>query len=67
MADSTRDYTDKGRLRVTRNTTLGEDVKDIVSSVARALSPRVLRERKLDLDAQERRYDGQTTDSNNKY
>jgi hypothetical protein len=67
MGETVRGRNADGKLTLRRDTTIGEDVKDIVTSVARALSPRVLRERKLDLDAQERQYDGQTTDSNNKY
>lgn len=44
-----------------------EDVKAVVRGLARMAAPRALRERKSDLDDLERKYDGQTTDSNNRY
>lgn len=50
-----------------RKTTLKEDIKDIVKSVAQIVSPRPLRERASDVDDQVRRREGQSTDSNNRY
>lgn len=43
------------------------DVKQIVADVARAISPRVIRQRNSDIDDSVRMREGQSTDSNNKY
>ena len=67
MGDRVRTTTPDGRLRIVHNTTVGEDIRQTVKDLARLATPRVLRQRKNDIEAQERRYEGQTTDSNNKY
>jgi hypothetical protein len=56
-----------GRVRYVNKGSFKDSVKALVSGLASAASPRILRERKSDLDDQERRYDGQSTDSNNRY
>lgn len=43
-------YDENGRLNRVRRTTLGEDVKDIVSGLSRMLSPKPLRERRNVVD-----------------
>lgn len=53
-----------------KTTGLAEDVKQIVSDVARAVTPRSLLNRSANVDAVvdgERKREGQSTDSNNKY
>lgn len=50
-----------------KTTGVKEDIKQIVTDVARIVSPRVLRERSDDVDDAVRKREGQSTDSNNKY
>lgn len=50
-----------------KTTGVKEDIKQIVSDVARMVTPRALRERKNDVDDAVRMREGQSTDSNNKY
>lgn len=68
MADVDERYTaPNGKLGLRSKRTLSEDVKKIVTEVVRMAAPRVVRERKSDIDDQVRRREGQTTDSNNRY
>jgi hypothetical protein len=67
VGETVRGRNPDGKLQLRRNTTLREDFVDTVKGLVRMASPRPLRERKTDLDDMERRYEGQTTDSNNRY
>lgn len=67
MGETVRYRAPNGKLGLRRNTTLSEDFADTVKGLVRMASPRPVRERKSDLDDLERRYEGQTTDSNNRY
>lgn len=71
MGDTVRYTAPGGKLGLRRETSVGEDIRDIVDGVARMVSPRVVRERRSDIDqavdkgVDQRR--AQSTDSNNKY
>jgi hypothetical protein len=69
MADRKVERVDGAPGRLTFRVTTGakEDLAHLIKSAVRDAAPRVVRERKKDLDDQIRRREGQTTDSNNKY